>query len=267
MSIWKDVGLIGRKKELNKILPDLLSPRSHVLIEGPEPGIGRTAVLEWCHKHLTEKGRKCCFITAGTQNAIVFSQMCKDFGIETDKKLTGKDLEEIILKETGNVIFVDDIQKARSDRISLLKALGERHKLVMTLKKIGKNEDLRRMLWGVRKHKLKRLDHVSCLELAKSAVLCAGSRLDPDEVAKNAFGIAGRIEAMISKDSIIRDDYRTSSEEIDLAPWVIGGLSFLVVFRLIGRSMGATDLTMLGGFIMLLVRFAVYPLIRAGKRR
>lgn len=268
MTIWKDIGLIGRDRLLEKeVIPITLHPNRRFVLVG-EAGIGKTAILECAAENAR---RKAVLINAMTQNLTMLKQISEAWEIQIESegaKPKASEYQTAILQSSGHALFIDDLHKAASAKLTFFRALAERHKVCGAMRSgLPKKDDLKQFLWGVRQIKVDRLNNAATERLTRELILKEGSTLDTMQVARVSGGVPGRIVAMVNSGQIQRHDSRLRSEEIDIGPWLIGLFGFMAIFRIMGRQMDATDLTLLGGAVMLIVRLFIYPFVSKGKQK
>ena len=267
MTIWQDIGLIGRDRLLQKeVVPAVLHPTRRFVLIG-EAGVGKTALLECAAQN---SRRKTATINANVQALVMYKQIAEAWAIEVEsegKKPKAAEYETAILQSKGCALFVDDLHKAAPSKITFFKALSDRHKICGAMRPGSKKDDLKQFLWGVKQIKVGRLKNADAERLSKKLILQEGSKLNVMQVSRVSGGIPGRIAAMVNSGQIQRHDARLRSEEIDIGPWIIGLFGFMAIFRVMGRQMDATDLTLLGAGIMLIVRLFIRPFVSAGKQK
>ncbi|MEE4357092.1 MAG: ATP-binding protein [Desulfococcaceae bacterium] len=268
MTLWKDIGLIGRDRLLEKeVIPITLHPNKRFVLLG-EAGIGKTAILECASENAR---RKSALVNAGMQNLPMLKHIAEAWEIEVESegaKPKAAEYQTAILQCSGHALFIDDLHKAAPAKLTLFRALAERHKVCGAMRSgLAKKDDLKQFLWGVRQIKVERLNNAATERLTRELVLKEGSLLEVKQVSGVSGGVPGRIVAMVNSGQIQRHDSRLRSEEIDIGPWLIGLFGFMAIFRIMGRQMDATDLTLLGGAIMLIVRLFIYPFVSSGKQK
>jgi len=268
MTLWKDIGLIGRDRLLEKeVIPITLHPTKRFVLLG-EAGIGKTAILECAAANAR---RKSALVNAGAQNLPMLKQIAEAWELEVESEGSrpkAAEYQAAILQSSGHALFIDDLHKAAPAKLTLFRALSERHKVCGAMRNTGpRKDDLKQFLWGVRQIKVGRLKNAATERLTRELVLKEGSLLEVMQVVSASGGVPGRVAAMVSSGQIQRHDSRLRTEEIDIGPWIIGLFGFMAVFRVMGRQMDATDLTLLGAGIMLIVRLFIYPFVSAGKQK
>lgn len=263
--LWKDVGLIGRDKLLkNKILPRINSQTKRFVLKG-DAGSGKTAMLEWAHEHTRGKS---ALISASTTYTNILKGIATDWQLEVESESRvpkTADYEHAILSQQGFSIYVDDIHKASAKTIYLLKILAERHKVSGAMRPVKVKEELKQFLWTCETFRLPRLDHKDSLRLAENVVIHLGSKISHREVASASRGLPGRIYSFARSGEISHEEVRLESEEIDISFIFIGVLIVLVVFKIMGRAGGGTDIAIVGG-LLTAARLLIMPLLRTGKK-
>lgn len=245
--MWKDIGLIGRDRLLSKIHSRIKSGNPFVLIG--EPGIGKSAVLQWGCEHDPNPNR--AMIVCSKSYADIMKDMCDQIGIDRTKKSTA-DLERELLSNTGYTIYLDDLHRATPKLVDLIKALRDRHLLFYACRDGKLKENIRQVLWGVESFGLDKLDRKNSIRIVSLAVVKFACKIPVSQVVSAASGVPGKMYSYITTGNIPREDTRMRSEEIDIAPVLLIGLFCVVMFRYIGRSVNATDLTMIGYGAMIL---------------
>lgn len=245
--MWKDIGLIGRDRLLSKIHSRIKTGNPFVLVG--EPGIGKSAVLEWVLQHELNPNR--AIVVCSKPYADILKDMCDQIGIDRTKKGTS-DLERELLMNTGYAIYLDDLHRATPKLVDLIKALRDRHTLYCACRDGRLKENIRQVLWGVESFSLARLNRKDSTRIVSAAVVKLACKIPVNQIVSAANGIPGKMHSYITTGSIPREDTRMRSEEIDIAPAVLICLFCIVMFRYVGRSINATDLTMIGYGAMIL---------------
>jgi hypothetical protein len=267
ISLWRmeGVGLIGRDKFLkNKILPRIKSTKKRFILKG-EVGVGKTAILQWAHA-TTKQTTPCAIVTCGSTHSDILDTIIKSWEVPSDAKKAAEKEREI-LTVRGAVLYVDDLHKATPKLIKFLKLLNEKNKISgAMLSGIRLKEELKYLLWSCEKYTLPRLKRADSLRLAERTCTFFDTRLVPLQVANASSGLPGRIASMSRSGEIQKDEVRTRSEEVDIAPLFMMCLACIVIFRYLGRAIGATDMVVLGGGSMVALLF-VRGAFRQGKER
>lgn len=250
--IWEEIGLIGRDNLLRrKILPRINSPTKRFAVKG-EIGVGKTALLEWAHEHTPGSA----LVNSGMAHGLILDALIEAWEIDTDaKKVAEKENE--VFKVSGRTIYVDDLHRATPKQIRFFKTLSERNRVCGSLRSgVRLKEELKQLLWGCEEYKLPRLGRKDALRLAEKVCLHFGSALSHIQIANASSGLPSKIVNAARTGEIQRDEIRTQSEEIDIAPLVLMAAAGLMVFRYLGRVQGATDFVLLGGIGMVVLIFA-----------
>ena len=245
--MWKDIGLIGRDRLLSKIHSRIKSGNPFVLIG--EPGIGKSAVLQWGFEHDVNPNR--AIIVCSKAYSDILKDMCDQLNIDRTKKSTS-DLERELLTNTGYTIYCDDLHRATPKLVDLIKALRDRHTLYCACRDGKLKENIRQVLWGVDKIELNRLSRKDSTRIVSLAIVKYACKIPMNQIVSAANGVPGKMHSYITTGSIPREDTRMRSEEIDIAPVLLIGLFCVVMFRYVGRSVNATDLTIIGYGAMIL---------------
>ncbi len=248
--MWKEpsIGMIGRDSLLqNKIRPRVIAKKQFVL--SGQAGIGKTALIQWAFEQCNTKK---AITTGALAHGNMVREIADQWGINTNKVIV-KELEILVLKESGNAIFIDELTKLSSQSIALLKTVKERNHFYGAMRNDKTKEDLKQLLWGFEIIKIGSLSRKDNLRLSYQAALHFGCKLSHNQIAIAAHGVPGRIHSFCTTGEIPKDDTRMHSEEIDISPVIFGCLVFMVLLRYIGRATDATDLVMLGGISMVLM--------------
>jgi len=269
--MWKKIGLIGRDRLLKReIYPRVRNKRPFVLA-GPA-GVGKTALLEWCHDHAS--GRKALLSCTWTVKENL-QQICRGFELPVEDE-EGKErsvsrasvamLERAVFRAGAGILFVDDLDRATPALLRRLKPLSEHHVMVAAGKPPFRKEEVKRLTWGMAEIRVHPLSGKYRRELASLCTRHFGSGLSPEEVASASRGIPGRIVAM-SRGEVETRSARVEGEEIDISPVFLLGICSLVAIRYIAVGLGSTDLYILGGLGMGLGAFARFFLFKGFSRK
>lgn len=267
ISLWRmdGIGLIGRDKFLkNRILPRIKSPNKRFILKG-EVGVGKTAVLQWAHS-TTKQITQSAFITCGSPYADILDTIITSWQVRSSgKKAVEKERE--ILTSCGYVLYVDDLHRATPKLIKFLKLLNEKNKISgAMLSGVRLKEELKYLMWSCETHTLPRLKRPDALRLADRTCSYFDARLAPVQVANASRGLPGRIVNMSRSGEIQKDEVRTQSEEVNIAPLFMMMLACVVVFRYLGRAIEATDFVLVGGGSMVFLIFARSVFQKGNKR-
>ena len=264
--LWQDIDMIGRDKLLtNRIYPKIHHNTKRFVLRG-DPGVGKSALLEWCTEH--SSGRV-ALISANSTHAQNVKEICAQWGLDIEvEKGNPKtaDYENAVLSCEGNVIYIDDLHNASRKSLYTYKILAERHRVCGSMRPIAHmKEDLKQFLWSTETINVPRLPQKDAERLAQKACLFYGSRLSHYEVAKASRGLPGRIFTFARSGEVQKDEIRLESEEIDISFIFVGLLLGLVALKILGRAGGGADIALVGG-LLTGARLLVMPLMRAGKR-
>lgn len=246
--MWKDIGLIGRDRLLSGIHHRI----KHTFVLIGEPGIGKSAVLEWTLQHDPSPNK--VLIVCSKPYSDILKDVCDQLNIDRTKKSTS-DLERELLTNTGYMIYLDDLHRATPKLVDLIKALKDRHLLCYACRDGKLKENIRQVLWGVDKIELNRLNRKDSTRIASLAIVKYACKIPVNQIVYASNGIPGKMHSYITTGSIPREDTRMRSEEIDIAPAILVLLFCVVMLRYVGRSVNATDLTIIGyaGMILTIV--------------
>ena len=190
----------------------------------------------------------------------ILSTIAKSLQIEGYEKMTVDKLQRAILASNKQcTLFIDNIEVIKPQIITLLRSLPDWPKYFA-----GKNnkvkEDLKPVMWNVKRIQVNRLDKQSTVKLAKEVVKQTGTALDVKEIADNSKGVPGRVWAAC-RGELLREGESVISEEINFLPFAIAvGVACLVIMRYTGRAAGQSDMYLTGcigmGAAMILRFFA-----------
>lgn len=274
-SIWQEINLIGRSKLIKK-LQTFINQRKRFVLKGVR-GVGKSAVLEFCHElakgKISETGSRSALIDAKSTYGTILKTIAADWELEVEPSKgkgnpTQADLETAILQEEDHYIFCDNLNSATGQKVYLLKILAERHVVNgVMLSGVKSSEELRQFLWFVRNEvTIPKLPKTYSEQMARKACVYLGSKASIEQVAAHAKGLPGRIVAFATAGEVGRDAVTLQSEEIDVS-WVLlilgGGI---MIFRYLGRSIGATDFVLLGGAGLIFALF-LRLIIQQGKEK
>ena len=202
--MWREVGLIGRDKLLEKeIYPAVKGKKGPFLISGPR-GIGKTAVLEWAYEHAP--GPK-AFLTCTATVRENLIELARAWGLEIEGengktksplRATVAELSRAIAKAPdGRKIFVDDIQRATPSFLRHFKVWRERHVVFCAGVPPFKREELKRNLWGLREIHLEPIPRGERERLARKLCMALGATKSPKEISRYSRGYPGRMVALV----------------------------------------------------------------------
>jgi len=256
-SLWKQIGLIGQDRLLKqKIFPRISGGSKRFVLKGPA-GCGKTALLEWARDHTPGK-------VALVNGRATYATMVREIAEAWEAEIEGTkvaDYEHAILSECGHTIFVDDLHKTNEKKIEILKTLSERNKVHGAIKsKRPLSEQLKQLLWFMEVLTIPRLNKKDTMRLAESVCLKLGSKASAREVAAFSRGLPGRIVSFATAGEVSQYEIHLKSDKIAIAPVLILAAAGVVLFRVLGRALGATDITLLGSagmLVMLVIRMLV----------
>lgn len=269
VSIWRDINLVGRSQLIEK-LHRMINKQKRFRLIG-QAGIGKTAILEFLHEW--DKGEKSSLIDARDTYFNLLKRIAEDWDLDVEpvkgkSKPNKDDYEDAIWKEEGHYLFIDNLHSAADQKIYLFKRLAERHFLSGALaSKTKLRPQLKQLFWYLSEEvEVEKLNKPDMEKLIRGACKYLGSRASIEEIKEHARGLPGRAVAFALTGNIPKEDVHLPSEEIDIS-WVLlifaGGI---VVFRYLGRSIGATDFTLLGGAGIILV-LLIRLLVQQGKEK
>ncbi len=271
--MWRTIKLHGRDNLLKrKILPRINQRKGFILVG--QRGTGKTAILEWAFQN-TEGPKAFCSCTQTVRECL--RHICSGWGL----KVTNEDgqekpisrwqvawMEQAIFSQAdqGQIIFIDDIERATPAFLRRLKPIRERFTIVAAGVPPFKKEELKRVMFGIAQVDIKPLAKADSLRLARILIESEGSLLTAHDLANASRGYPSRLVALV-RGEIEEESPRVEGEEIDLSPLFLLGIGALIVFRYMGKALESTDLMMMGGVGMGLTLFVRYLLFQGmGKR-
>ncbi len=251
--MWKHVGLLGRDRLLEILLPRALGKKPEFLLVGSR-GSGKTALLSWSYQQARQHGQKAALVSCAQTVKEIFTEVCVAWEIAIfrgDKQVQPHQvslgvLELAIMAQADGVIFIDDIHQATPAFLRRLKVWRERFTVYACGVPPFSKEELKRCLYGLKEIHVEPLSDEHRLMLARAVCVHIGSTKSPSEIAKASGGMPARIVAM-SLGEIETVSERVRGEEIDLAPLLLLAMAGTVALRYIGSGLGEIDLYMLGG--------------------
>jgi len=265
--------LLGRDRLLaEEIRPRLKEGRGFVLTG--THGAGKTAILEWISVFLK---KDVTTISAEWTVKEMLVQMCLDWAVEVrdDEGATrGKTkwqvawMERALLKETDKWLIVDDIQKVTPTKLRRLKLFRDRVRIIAAGVPPFRQEELKRLLWGLPAIQVKPLPTDVMNRIAIAAAPVLESRTPIGEAVHASRGIPGQLIHAL-RGEVTPEARKVSGEEIDLSPLILIGLAGVMITRYVAIGLESTSLYMLGGLGMgigLIVRFYLFRGMEAQRR-
>ncbi len=249
-TLWKEVGLIGRDRLLKqKIFPRVSGGSKRFVLKGPA-GCGKTALLEWAADHTPGK-------VALVNGGATYAAMVREIAESWDAEIEGTkvaDYEYAILSECGHTIYVDDLHKTNDKKIEILKVLSERNKVHGSmLSGVRTGESLKQLLWFMEVLTIPKLSKPDAARLSESVCLKLGSKASAKEVAAFSRELPGRIVSFATAGEVSRYEVHLKSDKIAIAPVLLVMAAGVVVLRVLGRAIEATDITLVGTSGMVLM--------------
>jgi hypothetical protein len=248
---------IGRDELLNSIIYPRVKQGKSFRLDG-QAGIGKTTLLHWAYR--CNQGITKVYFSCNETRKNILLRIATNLQIENVEKLTVDKLQRAILASDKRCsLFIDNIEVIKPQIITLLRSLPDWPKFYA-----GKDnkvkEDLKPVIWGVKKIKVDRLDKQTSLKLAREVVRQTGATVDVKEVADSCKGVPGRVWASC-RGEMLRTDESVVSEEINFMPFAVAvGVAALVIMRYTGRAAGQSDMYLIGcmgmGAAMILRFFA-----------
>jgi len=270
--MWKHVGLLGRDRLLEKLLPRALGKKPEFLLVGAR-GVGKSSVLEWCFERAREAGQTAALVSCDDTVKQVLAEICSAWKLSVyrgDKIVSPHQagveaLNQAIMKVSNkkSMLFIDDMHMAKPALLKKLKVWRERFTVYACGVKVEltKRESLKRCLFGYREIEIPVLSEEFRLKLAEAVCVHVGSSNSPSEIAAASGGMPARIVAMAQAEVEIISP-RVKGEELNLSPvfLMLGGLA--VGLRYLGSGLNQTDLYLLGGLgmaIFICLRYVLLP--------
>lgn len=254
--LWEEIGLLGRDSLLkNVILPRANSLSQQFVLLG-EAGTGKTAILEWAASHTKQKY---ALVSASMTFSIILDSIISQWEIDCEgkSKMKAEEKKILILQQSGNVLYVDDLHRSPPKLIQFLRVISETNRFCGALTVGRLKEELKQILWSSENIMIRRLPPKKAKLLARKMCTHFGSMAPPSSVANISDGYPARIAGAAKTGDIPRyDRERAKGQEIDLAPVILILCACLAVFRYLGRAVGATDFVLLGGLGMVGMIFA-----------
>lgn len=263
--MWRDVRLIGRDNLLKEEIRPRLRERKGFVLTG-QHGVGKTALIEWSIEH---SGGRAAFVSATWTVKEILSTICREWELEVlddageavaKSKWQVAQMEQAILGQSGNWLFVDDIHQATPAILRRLKIYRDRCLIVGAGVPPFKREELRRILWGLPEIRVKPLSNTAMTRIATLAAPLLQSRTPVSEAVHAARGIPGQLMHAL-RGEVTPETAKTAGEEIDISPVLLLGLVAIMVTRYIAVGLESTSLYLLGGLGMsvgLIFRFFLF---------
>ncbi len=269
IKLWQypDIGLIGRDDLLEKKIFDRINDPSRCFILKGVPGCGKTALLEWAHAH--HSINDAAFLDGKKPMSSIYKKIIDDWNLDMPGRGAGNDaLAEIILGCQGKTLYIDDLDKAKPQVLYTLKILGQFHKLngVVTTGVKFKDE-LKQLMVGREIIKVEKLEKQNATRLAGKIALHYRKKVDLVEVVNRAKGKPANIVNLIQTGEIPKggEELYLDSELLDISPIFLILLVLLILSRMMGRAVQATDLAVIGSLAML-ARLFLMLFMKGGQR-
>ena len=85
VGLWQSVGLLGRDRLLEKLLPRALGKKPPFILVG-QRGVGKTCLLEWCYQHARDAGKTAALISCAETMKEVLCEMALRWGVQIYRK-------------------------------------------------------------------------------------------------------------------------------------------------------------------------------------
>ena len=269
IKLWQfpDIGLIGRDDLLEKKVFDRINDPSKCFILKGVPGCGKTALLEWAYEH--HSINDVSFINGRLPLSSIYRQIIDDWNLDIPGPgAKNDDLAEVILGCQGKTLYIDDLDKAKPQVLYTLKILGQFHKLngVITTGVKFKDE-LKQLMVGRETIKVSKLEKKDATRLAGKIALHYRKQVDLVEIVNRAKGKPANIVNLIQTGEIPKggEEFYLESELLDISPIFLILLVLLILSRMMGRAVQATDLAVIGSLAML-ARLFLMLFMKGGQR-
>ena len=263
--MWKEVGLIGRDNLLSKqILPRLKSGVGFVLMG--QHGIGKSAILEWCYDHITDRKT---IVSATWSQTDIFKKICSDWGLDVlgaNGEVLNKsrwrvpDMQKAILAEEGLYILIDDIHRVQPAVLQKLKAFRDRFVMICAGVPPFKKEELKRMMWGLKYIEVDALTTADIKRIGLKAAPIIKSVTPVNEAAHASRGIPAHLFHSL-RGEITPETAKTREEEVDISPIILIAFAGVMALRYFARGMESSAMLLLSGLGMaglVIVRFYLF---------
>ena len=252
--------LIGRDSTLSRDILPRIKRKKPFIVTG-QRGIGKSSVLRWAQEQY--EGEK-VHVSCRTAYGHMLKEIAKAQGLEGTSRMKLAELEKQIMKGPKVALFLDDLDRATPKLIGFLVAVDERWPVYMAGVEPFR-EELKRLLWGKQKIRLKPIVRESRTKLAELCVEQTGTTVPVSTLANQSRGIPGRTWAIARGEYVREDSERVEGEEINIAPVLLIFVAGIMALRYIGMGIGERDIYMLGGIGMgaaVFLRYFIFSLMR-----
>lgn len=207
-------------------------------------GVGKSAVFEWVQKNCAIPS---VLVSCAETRSDWLKAIKKATGIEASKTneiqkaLEGGEVERFAL-------FVDDVGQIKPQLIQFLKHI--KNCFICYAGDVDR-EEAKRLLWGIKKIEVKKLDKKNSEAVAMEAMKTSARKgLDIHKIIQNSNGNPQMILAQIrgTESDTLEKDKR---EEINILPLIIAlFICGIIAMRYLGRAIGEMDMYLIGGMGM-----------------
>ncbi len=265
IKLWQydNIGLIGRTDILNEMCERILDPTKCFILRG-STGIGKSALIEWAYENHHKIGaatnppvqmEDCAFINARQSLSNIYKKIIEGWNLEMPREKNNDMLAGIIQGVEGKTLYVDDLQEASKQKLYNLRIIGQYNKINGVIVTGGKklSDELIQLMIGRKPIDVPKLKKEDALRLAGNIALHYKQKIDLYEIINKARGKPLNIINLITTGEIPKgtDDLYLDSEILDISPVIIVVLVALIIARMMGRAMQATDLAIIGSAAML----------------
>lgn len=235
----------GRDKQLKELYLRVKNRESFRLVG--QSGIGKSTMLFWCYRHADFE--RAVIFSCNDSRKEIFLLIAEQLQIPDFKKKSAEVLQrEILSSDEECVLFIDDVHKIKPLMIDFLRSLPSWTKFYSGQNKL--REELKPLVWGVRKVVISRIDNQASLQVAEQARESTGNKCDITAVCSQGKGVPGRIWACV-RGEVLREDEYLETEELNLFPFLFALMILaLFVMRYGGRAAGSTEFYLIGGIGM-----------------
>ena len=254
--------LIGRDNILKTTVYPRVKEKRGLVIIG-QRGMGKSAILNWAYEKY--EGPK-CLISARDPYGQILRNIGKEMKVDGVSRHRVHDVEKEIIKTGNNVgLFIDDIEAATPRLIMFMKAVAGRWQLYLSGNEPFRDE-LKPMLWGKTKVDVEAVPREDRVKLAEEVIKETGSLVPAQDIAHQCRGNPGRAWGIARGEAHTRDEETVRTEEINIAPLFLLGISGFVILRYIGIGMGEKDIYLIGGIGMGVATVVRYMVMRGARR-
>jgi len=239
--------LYGRDRLLAGALRCLRDGKPGLYLVGSE-GVGKTAVLEWLHRHYAKDGKpRGVLVSCRWAKKEWLMAVAKAFEVEVKTRSDVPSIEKAILQLEGEVIFLDHAEELKPALRTILEPMKDRGwRLVIAAKSVKNGYE--KLYWGLKRYHVEPLRQKESERMAKDLVVREGLSANPVTVARESRGYPARIVALARGEPVmVSADERHREDEIDISPALLVLVVGAIVMRTTGLATDTVDLYILGG--------------------